>query len=272
MSIKDCKILITGLVRNASKSIIGEVSIINAAFSSFKSVQWLVIESDSSDDTVAELQNIKSQNKNFDFLALGNLAGMYAKRTERLAYCRNIYLREIRENPKYSDVNFVAVVDLDGVNNLLTAGAVNSCWDRNDWAVCAANQLGPYYDIWALRHPIWCPNDCWEQCRFLEYFGLSHDSAKQASVYSRQIVIPPEVGWIEVDSAFGGLAIYDRLFLESGQYCGLSPYGDEICDHPSLHQEIRNKGGKIFINPKLINTSFTEHTQHLNKKSKFLYL
>ena len=166
MPIKDYKILITGLARNASKSIVGEVFTINAAFSCVKSVQWLVIESDSKDDTVTKLQNIKNQNKSFDFLTLGKLADIYAKRTQRLAHCRNIYLREIRENTKYSDVNFVAVVDLDGVNNLLTEAAVNSCWDRTDWAVCAANQLGPYYDIWALRHPIWSPNDCWEQCRF----------------------------------------------------------------------------------------------------------
>ncbi len=268
----DSRILIVGLVKDAASTISAEVLKIDKAFKEFKNVQWLLIESDSKDPTTAELNRISLDFQNFDFITLGNLSESLPKRTERLAYCRNRYLKEIRENPRYSEVDYVAVMDLDGINGLLTAAAVKSCWDRDDWDVCTANQLGPYYDIWALRHQAWSPNDCWDQCRFLEYFGVPHEQAKLAAVYAKQIVIPPACGWIEVDSAFGGLAIYKRSALNEGQYFGVGDAGEEVCDHPFLHKTIRSNGGRIFINPQLINTDFTEHTQRFKKAPKLLYL
>jgi len=271
--IKESKVLIVGLVKNAAGTISAELSKLNIAFKSFKDVQFLLIESDSTDSTIDELIRVKQYEiNNLKHIALGRLSAMLPKRTERLAHCRNQYLKEIRENKQYSDIDYVAIADLDGVNQLLTEEAVNSCWDWDGWDVCTANQLGPYYDIWALRHPIWSPNDCWEQCRFLEHFGISHEHAKQAAVYSKQIIIPQTSGWIEVDSAFGGIAIYKRSALEQGHYSGIGVGGEEACDHPFLHKTIRANGGKIFINPKLINTNITEHTQHHKVKSKLLYL
>jgi len=270
--VKENRLLIVGLVRDAASTIATEVSNINRAFKGFKEVEWLLIESDSKDNTVEELNKISLQNASFRFFALGELFKAMPKRTERLAYCRNHYLKEIRENSHYRDVDYVAIVDLDNMNDLLTFDAVETCWEKDDWDVCTANQLGPYYDIWALRHPIWSPNDCWSQCLFLQSFGLPHEKAKQAAVYSKQIVIPPNANWIEVDSAFGGLAIYKRSALNEGQYFGLGHSGEEVCDHPFLHETIRNNGGKIFINPKLINTGLTEHTRHFDQKPRLVYL
>jgi len=271
-NIVESDILIVGLVKDAATTIAAEVFKIKGCFKSFKNTHWLIVESDSKDQTVAELNKIASGINNFEYFDLGDLSQALPKRTERLAHCRNVYLNEIRGNPKYSNIDYVAVIDLDGMSDLLTSAAIESCWTRGDWDVCTANQLGPYYDIWALRHPIWSPNDCWDQCRFLEYFGVPHEQAKQAAVYAKQIVIPPTSQWIEVNSAFGGLAIYKKSALNEGQYFGLGESGEEVCDHPFLHQTIRSNGGRIFINPSLINTAYTEHTQHLNKKQKLLYL
>jgi len=270
--ISDSKVLIVGLVKDSASTIVQEILTISKAFKGFSKVSWLLVESDSKDNTVTELKKTSMRVENFNFITLGNLSDSLSKRTERIAHCRNWYLEEIRENSKYLDLDYVAVIDLDNMNDLLTDQAIQSCWDNSDWDVCTANQLGPYYDIWALRHPVWSPNDCWDQCRFLERFGISHEQAKQAAVYAKQIVIPPASSWIEVDSAFGGLAIYKRAALNQGNYSGIGEVGEEVCDHIFLHKIIRSNGGRIFINPGLINTDFTEHTQSSNKKPVLLYL
>jgi len=262
-AIKDKVILIVGTARNVEAVIANTISKLTHSFSNFKKISWLIIESDSSDNTTLSLEKIGAQIPHFRFISLGNLEQTLPSRTERLATCRNTYLKEIRENPAYADVDYVAVADLDGVNNLLTPESVLSCWTRDDWDVCTANQAGPYYDIWALRHDAWSPNDCWEQFRFLEKMGVARDKALFAGVYSKMVRIPKTANWIEVQSAGGGLAIYRKTALENGTYVGGFVDGHEICEHLSLHETLIANGRKIFINPQLINTDYTDHTNHM---------
>jgi len=74
-----------------------------------------------------------------------------------------------------------------------------------------------------------------------------------AAVISKQIDITTDMDWIEVDSAFGGMAIYHRRALDKGQYIGIRKDGTEICEHVTLHRQIKEQGFKIFINPALMN-------------------
>jgi hypothetical protein len=259
--LSNCHALVVGTVRNVAHHLDAEIGRIRSAFSRFGGLSWFLVESDSSDATLAELQRLSQGISGFRFVSLGNLRETMPKRTARLAHCRNAYLQTIRSDPAYRDVDYVVMVDLDGVCDLLTAEGVMSCWDRSDWDVCTANQRGPYYDIWALRHESWCPGDCWQQNAFLARRGLEPASALFASVYSRMLVIPESADWIEVDSAFGGLAIYRRAALQAGNYVGLTDSGEEQCDHPTLHATLRASGLRLFINPKLINTGYTEHSE-----------
>lgn len=262
------KLLITGLVRNLASTLMDEIQRIGHAFSEFDGINWLLIESDSTDGTVGTLSTLQDNIKNFRFLALGNLEQSLQKRTARLAYLRNIYLEEIRNNAEYSDINYVAVIDFDRNNFLLTPQSIRSCFDKSNWAACTANQNGPYYDIWALRHSEWCPGDCWRQFYFLVNHGLHENPAKFSAIYSKMIFINPKSDWVQVESSFGGLAVYERSYLNHGQYIGLDGNGNEICEHVSLHKAITQSGGKIFINPALINTDFTDHSEPL--KASFL--
>ena len=182
---------------------------------------------------------------------MGDLRKRIPLRTERIAFCRNYYLNLIRKSSDYRYVDYVVVADLDGVNSSLTASAVASCWSRGHWDVCTANQLGNYYDIWALRHPLWSPNDCWAQSRFLMTAGSSRFTAIFSSVLIRMINIAPNDDWINVESAFGGLAIYRKCILDGGGfYKGLDDSGVEVCEHVSLHEHICHMGGKIFYKSK----------------------
>ena len=265
-SLSSSKIFIVGLVRNCEDTIEKEFNIINTAFSEAKSLNWLVIESDSDDGTLNVLEKLKSK-EFFDFISLGTLASKYPKRTERITICRNRYLKEIRENKKYIDSDFIVVADLDGVNSGLTQSAVKSCWEiTQKWDACFANQSTAYYDIYALRHKTWCPNDCFETRDLLMKHGISKFKARQAAIFSRMLSIKPYEEPIEVESAFGGLGIYVKNALITAEYKGLSPNGKELCEHVNLHSTMREQGFRLYIVPSLINGGWNNHSKNVMLK------
>lgn len=257
--IADAELLIVGCVRNGAKTVRRSVETLAHATAGFARVQFLVIESDSTDQTLAELQRLRSELTGFQFTALGALADQIPARTERIAACRNRYLDELRHDRQYADVDYVMVADLDGVNYALRFEAVATCWASSlPWDVVTANQSDAYYDIWALRHPDWCPVDCHDQYqRLRDLFGRPR--ALAIAIHSRMARLDPRSEWIEVDSAFGGLAIYRREALSVGRYGGVQE-GCAICEHVPLHAELHAMGYRIFINPALINAHRTDHS------------
>jgi hypothetical protein len=256
-------IIIVALARDCEKFINSDIYALKKATYFFNNVHWLIIESDSSDKTSELLHTLSNNISNFRFITLGNLSNKMPKRTSRIAHCRNKYLDEITNNVLYKGIDYVMVADIDGMNNKLTPDGLLSCWKRNDWDVCTANQAGPYYDIWALRHKEWCPGDCWSEFNFLQDKGLSYRDALFSAIHSRMITISEDEPWIEVDSAFGGLAVYKKKSLQNTVYIGLDKDGEEVCEHVHLHAQIKESGGSIFINPKLVNTDNSQHVSHI---------
>ena len=252
-------ILITGIVRDGAKTIRADVERLASAFDFVRNVRWLIVESDSSDDTPAILAKMQQTIPNFRAISLGTLRGDIPVRTARIAHCRNRYLEELHGDD-YSDVDYVVVSDLDGMNRLLTRRGVQSAFERSDWEVCCANQRGPYYDILALRHPTWSPGDCLEQLRQLKAQGVGEEAALRIAIYSKMVRIPTNREWIEVDSAFGGLAIYRQAILTGASYRGTDADGASVCEHVALHASIRQRHGRIFINPALINSGYNRHS------------
>ena len=259
---------VVGLTRNCENSISADVYRIREAIGNSKSIVWLIVESDSSDLTVSELEKLQSEITDFNYVTLGKLSGSMPKRTDRISHCRNYYAEQIRTNKLFSAIDYVIIADLDGINTLINRAAFESCWKRKDWDMCSANQKGPYYDIWALRHKDWCAEDCWAQCKFLNNYRLDYHKNVNASVYSKMITIPQDSDWIEVDSAFGGFAIYKKSAFDSCEYIGINEAGDEYCEHTHFHKKLKDKGAKLFINPQLINAGYTAHTVHLLAKNR----
>ena len=179
-------VLVVGLARNVAACLRTTVHRLARAITpQAQSVQWLVIESDSSDETVRELASLERDLPDFRFISLGTLSLTIPLRTARIALCRNQYLSAIRQDARYRHVAAVVVADLDGVCDLLTPAAFASCWVRDDWDACMANQRGPYYDIWALRHPLWSP---WLKTR-------------PGSRWSRPLVVLPSTGAMRCSKA-----------------------------------------------------------------------
>ena len=260
--------LVVGIVKNCQNTITKDIERLKSSIPIFKSLEFLIIESDSSDQTILELSKLSTKINNFKFISLGKLADKLPSRTERLAFCRNVYVEEIEKN--YKGVSYVIISDLDDINKELSFDSISSCFNRSDWDMCAANQNGPYYDIWALRHNLWNPVDPYKQLNFFQSFSYSFLN-KYVNIYSKMIKIPMNNNWIQVESAFGGIAIYKRHCFDFGaRYKGIDKLGNEVCEHISFHEELLKRNLKLFINPKFINATLTEHSKV--KTWRILYL
>jgi hypothetical protein len=262
LKVSDCKVLVVGAVRNIETTLHVDVTRFQKVFAGFQEVKFLVIESDSSDKSLEVLEKTSLINPDFKYVSLGDLESKIPNRTERLAYVRNTYLEIIENDQSFEDFEIIAIADFNNLNNKLERGAVEGLFNDNYWSVRTANQSGPYYDIWALRHPIWSPNDCWENLQFLREYKKFPELALYAAVNSRMIKIPKNANPIAVQSAFGGLGVYKRSVIIGKRYKGIDVNsGKMICEHVPFHEAIIQEGHVIEVFPSLINMRKTDHTR-----------
>jgi hypothetical protein len=259
--VSDLKVLVVGVVRNVESTLLKDVKKFKEVLAGFNRIQIFVVESDSTDNSIGVLKSLKSQDESFDFETLGKLEQMIPDRTTRLAFARNRYLEEFETRDDYLDVDLLIVADFNNLNKKLNRASVESAFSESHWSVRTANQSGPYYDIWALRHPIWSPNDCWEVHEFLRRYNTFPELALYAAVNSRMIRIPKNAKPLAVQSAFGGFGIYKRSAVIGKRYSG-SDYssGRPVCEHVPFHKSIWDEGHVIEIYPKMINMHKTDHT------------
>ena len=260
--------LITGCVRNASKTIGQDIAKLLDVFKHFPNKQFLLIESDSDDNTLEVLDQLSQKINDFRFISAGVLADQIPSRVPRLAHCRNIYVHELLSNPLYANMDYLLPIDLDGMCDLLTEEGVLSCWERDDWGAVFANQAGPYYDLSALRHPEWQANNCWDEFAFLTKVLGSEELAMERAIYNKMITIPKDFSWIKVESAFGGLGIYKKAALSGAQYVAFDQTGKEQLEHIHFNSMVRKNGYSIFINPRMINTGTSTHAEGISKKKR----
>jgi len=280
------KILLVGTVSNIAKTIEKELKVVLKALSVFKSVQVFLVESDSTDETVKILEKIALKNRNFEFIALGTLKNKYPHRIARIAYCRNIYVKYIRDHNIISKWDYVAVADLDGMNFKLKKKGIQSCFKTNiDWDGVMANQRFGYYDLYALRAPGWVEGDCFEELeivkknsippkqsryKLLNFFrNFRHfDKLRNSVIYERMRVLPKKYGFIKVQSAFGGFAIYKSDIFLSNNYDNLRE-DKIISEQVTFHLNSMVSELKFFINPELINNSINVYNLNRFKVIRF---
>lgn len=268
MENKSCVVICAA--RNIEQTFYKDLKRISESLSRFDEVSWIVIESDSDDNSSQLLSRVAIQSSNFQFVSLGPLSQRIPIRTERLAFVRNTGLQMLRDSENLENIDFVIVADLNGTNSAISKLGVDSCFTHLDWDACFANPLGPYYDVWALRHPVWSPNDCWEYLNFLRQHHRSPGKSLFAAVHSRMIKINPDSPWIPVLSAFGGFAIYRTTSILSAEYRGLTSDGKEICEHVPLNLELSEKGKRLFINPQMVNCQYNDHNINLAWSRRFI--
>ena len=83
--ISESSILLAGPVRNVAATIEREVKTLMASLANFKTSACLVIESDSSDATVQQLEQLSKTMPQFSYVSMGQLSKQYPRRTDRIA-------------------------------------------------------------------------------------------------------------------------------------------------------------------------------------------
>ena len=280
-------ILLVGTVSNVAHSIEKELKTVLDALSIFDSVQVHLIESDSTDLTVAKLESIRKLNNFFSYESLGSLKNDIPSRIERLRFCRNRYVYFIRKNYENTSWTHIAVADLDGMNKKLSKRAIGSCFSNElIWDGVMANQKNGYYDLLALRCSNWIeydvlnlvnenkavrPNIKASVFKIITFIRLFHhyDKNRQLAIYNEMRIIPTHSNWIKVLSAFGGFAIYKtQLFLDNNY--DRRDDGESKIDHVDFNLKCIDGGASFYINPMLLNSNWNIHNINRIKLIRFL--
>jgi hypothetical protein len=261
-------ILLAGIAKNVKGSIQYVLNNADSYGKLFRCHKAFIVENGSSDGTKEFLRKWARQKPNQILIEADHVRASRSPQNPRgpdvplLACFRNLYMERI-DNESNEVFPLVGVFDCDhvnvrAINHSAVLAAIRFLLEEPSRAAVLANQRGFYYDIWALRHDSWCPGDCWQDHRVLCEKGLAH-KATWACIGSRQVHIPSDAAPIEVKSGFGGFAIYKTDYLKGQRYRDLGKDQVVACEHVSLHQEIRNRGGRLFIFPQLMNSTPYEH-------------
>jgi len=259
-----------GCVRDCEAFLPGVLSNLESLSRLFRQSAYVMIENDSRDRTKDVLNDWGRGQERFYLESLDGLDAQVRPRTARLAIARNRYLDIVR-NSDLRDFDYLIVMDLDNVCQravdtdafIEAVGYLNS---GPSHAGVFANQEGPYYDLWALRHPELCPSDVWmDILAYAMTNGVSDEEAFDRVFRPRVFSLPENSAPISVDSAFGGLGIYKMQAALEGAYRGerevrVKPYDApeltmtvQLCEHVPFNRRITKGGGRLFIMPSLIN-------------------
>lgn len=265
------KIIFAGLAQNCAPFLLDVLKNIERMSSVASESAFIFLENDSKDSTKNHIQEWGKDKKNFKFINLDGLSS-FPVRSMRLEFLRNTYIEAIRADDQLRQFDLLIVVDMDDVSSYAIdldrfQKALNFLDSQGDFAGVFPNQIGTYYDMWALRHRKFCPSDIWEEA--FDYAREMRCSDKEAfdNTFAKKIFsIDENEPPIEVDSAFGGLGIYKMKFVleNPNPYVGVkikimatSPRIElcrwQLLEHAHFHKGIKNLGGKLFILPYLIN-------------------
>lgn len=236
-------VLICGIARNISTVLPYTIARIERLGSYFKKYHVYIFENDSSDDTPQILHrwhldnpsNITIESLKLNFPTFTDPRGIVRRKFMSMA--RNKYLAFALGYVTYNLTHFVIIFDLDLLGGWSYHGIFNSLGQSHRWDIVGSNSMiyqedggSPrrlFYDSWAFRP--------------LDHPEALSDSEVNLYTFRRGEPL------VQVNSCFGGLAIYKTHFLSEN-----INYDETDCDHPTLHNALIERGYKIFLNPSQI--------------------
>ena len=264
---------VVGCAQNCAEDLPGVLANVERLRARFGESRVLVLENDSTDATRELLTRHAQRDQGLRALAIADLNARIPVKTLRLAHLRNGAMAWLRRQGAFEQEALVLVLDLDAVNASpwdldRFAAVLEWFWQKPKAAAVFANQLGPYYDLWALRHPQLCPDDIWE-CMLaakLAQPALDDAALLEQVITPRRLQFEPSLAPFKVDSAFGGLGFYKTQWLAANPL----PYVGEVtrwlelqgrqqlirwqcAEHVSFHAGLRAAGGSLWLHPALLN-------------------
>ena len=244
----DKRLIIAAAINNVESNFIPIAENIGKLSSQFKDVRCILVESNSRDNTLEVIKQYKHLlNCKLTLLQIsGSNPG--ATRMENISDARNAYLDLIKE--QYSDYDLLYMLDFNETNvEPYNMESIMTCFENyDDWDMICANQEKNYYDLYALRHKVWMPFNCWKMIGTRPSFMTEHE-AKNIYVRSRFLNIPQTHDNIKVESAFGGSAFAKIKAILNTSYSPYDEEGDVDCEWVAFCKNI----DRVYINPRFIN-------------------
>ena len=237
------KVAIVGLARNLGDLLPVTMQRIYDTAAMFRDYRIVIVENDSADGTAETLQQWAKDDPEHVIVQTNKtgrpqLRGFEPQRMQAMAEYRNRCQDLVREH--YSDCEYIIVLDTDAWGGWSNQGILNGItWhERMPMAGCmASTSLFKHGGIQVAGEIKWCHYD---QFAF-RWYGW----AVRMEAWFPFWLPAPGATPLEVNSAFGGLAIYKPEAYLSARYS--SPDGD--CEHVHLHRMMKEKGWTTHLNP-----------------------
>jgi len=278
---ENLNVVFCGCTKNSTGYIQNEITSILNLKPLFLSLDIIIYENDSTDDTVNILKSME-KDKKISLISESGIQSRLKHRTMIIAHGRNKLVEFVNSRDTY---DYMIMVDLDNVMTDFDQQGLIAAFshDLETWDVLTGNCNDKYYDIWALRinksswintHvKIWdkCIDyDCWDMINHRRQTGFNE---RLLHIKPYQKHIPRTSGLIPVVSAFGGIGIYKVSKIKGCNYVGyttscscqkynmkVGPCSWETCEHVSFHEGMIEKHhAKIFICPQLVIKDQLEH-------------
>jgi glycosyltransferase involved in cell wall biosynthesis len=241
------KIAFLGLARDCASRILHSIEKLSELGGYFEQYRIFVFENDSIDGTDLILKEL-SLGGYLNLIQEIGLSEIMPLRTERLGYARNALLDLVSGD---ENLDYICWADLDGLvdhrfsnDGFLSNFKLEAVWD------CVFPTTAPhYYDIWALREKIICPDD-YILAETIKYNGVLNPGFVPHIAVGK-LASNNLLGWFRVDSAFGGMGIYKHRYAKLARYCGFMN-GREVCEHVPYNLALRDRGAKMYINPSFV--------------------
>lgn len=260
--------VIVGLARDIAGDLPYTLRNIERLATLFSKVSFVFFENDSKDGTLKILQDW-AVGRDCHVLSELGIHGNFAIRTQRTAYCRSKLQAFAFQH--YIDRDYIVMLDMDRPARFIDMGGVEQALAYIDGepsvGAVFANSLPFYYDLWALRHERWCPDDCWLEVDQAMTAGESFADAERRIVSDRQHYLAPSSPPFQVGSAFNVLGIYRARAFWMGRFMGMLPNGIPIVEHtPFSVLMTKHSGLSLMIFPAMV-TSPYEWMERLLRKA-----
>lgn len=242
-------IAFVGLARNIDQCLGRNIKLLSSLEQYFNNIDIVIFENDSNDKTKDILLDSKEIYKDKLHVLSDNYGARHfgstkdIERTNAFANYRNICKNYVEAH--LSSKHFIIVIDLDfvdiSINGLLHSFGKLSM--NHSIKAIAGNSYSleylfnyPYkilwnYDCWAFRHNWWSD---------LQNLSTLNNTMLWFGLW----VLPPGTPMIRVNSAFGGMVVYDTKSYLSANYEGYD------CEHVCFHKNLcKNTDFCLYLNP-----------------------
>lgn len=276
------KIVFAGICRNVADTLPLNLERIIRTAKEFKDFHIFLYENDSSDNTVKVLNTYKNKTK-LEFLSENRQDSNYRvnidngidpwhfNRCKILADCRNIYLNYILSG--FYDFDYLCVLDLDIKGGWSYTGfnhAIYTLESQKEYAcVSAYGILSEPNNVDALENQDIDDYIMYDSLAFRPLNMSKGIHILRTPLFNR-ISLSRGDDPIEVASNFGGMALYKLPTLKNKKY-GARQWkeGEVDPDHVILHEQLRNDGYKIVLDPNMI-VSYSDHQYSRNTNDKLI--